>query len=90
MIWHSTVAFGCGKARSRSGKVISVAYYEPKGNIEGLFHDNVFPPTENCIDEEDNVSIKKNKDDCDMNLMFLLYVNVICIIVIIILVIVII
>ncbi len=52
MIWHSATKFGCGKARSRSGKVIAVAYYEPKGNIPHQFHENVFPPVIESDDEE--------------------------------------
>lgn len=46
LVWHSSQKFGCGKARSRSGKVIVVAYYEPRGNIPEQFHDNVLPPVQ--------------------------------------------
>ena len=56
MIWHSSTKFGCGKARSRSGKVIAVAYYEPKGNVPGRFHDNVIPPVIESDDETDAIS----------------------------------
>lgn len=45
MIWASSEKFGCGKARSRSGKVIVVAHYYPKGNIPGQFQQNVLLPT---------------------------------------------
>ena len=30
MVWAKSVKFGCGKARSRTGKIIVVANYEPK------------------------------------------------------------
>ena len=60
MIWHSTKKFGCGKARSRSGKVIAVAYYEPKGNIPGSFHENVLPPVIESRDEEEDHEISEN------------------------------
>ena len=53
IIWHSTTKFGCGKARSRSGKVVAVAYYEPKGNIPGNFHENVMPRVIEPESEED-------------------------------------
>lgn len=53
IVWHSTTKFGCGKARSRSGKVVAVAYYEPKGNIPGSFHENVMPRVIEPESEED-------------------------------------
>ena len=92
MIWQSTQKFGCGKARSRSGKVVVVAYYEPKGNIKGQFHENVFPPVFDKIDEEEiDVSKKTTSTNfCDNHWMYVLYVNVINIIIIVILVIVVI
>lgn len=46
MVWASSKLFGCGKARSKSGKLIVVAHYYPKGNIPQQFHLNVFPPHE--------------------------------------------
>ena len=57
MIWHSTTKFGCGKARSRSGKVVAVAYYEPKGNIPGHYHENVLPPVIESEDEDEDPEI---------------------------------
>ncbi|XP_046144285.1 repressed by EFG1 protein 1-like isoform X2 [Osmia bicornis bicornis] len=44
LIWASSRYFGVGKARSRSGKVIVVANYQPVGNISGQFQNNVLPP----------------------------------------------
>ncbi|XP_076292848.1 uncharacterized protein LOC143215031 isoform X1 [Lasioglossum baleicum] len=44
LIWASSRYFGVGKARSRSGKVIVVANYQPVGNISGHFQSNVLPP----------------------------------------------
>jgi len=94
MIWHSTQHFGCGKARSRCGKVIAVAYYEPKGNIEGQFHENIFPPVKddtgngNCEFYEQDES--EETKYCDNNLIVILYINVINLIVLLILVIVVI
>ena len=35
MVWAKSVKFGCGKARSRTGKIIVVANYEPKVNTFG-------------------------------------------------------
>jgi len=70
MIWLESKRFGCGKARSRTGKIIVVANYEPKGNIPFQFHRNVFPPLvdqdqhpENGIDkaEQTNDSRKNTK-----------------------------
>ena len=46
MVWVGSRSFGVGKARSKSGKVIVVAHYHPKGNIPGQFHTNVLPPTD--------------------------------------------
>ena len=53
MIWQSSTKFGCGKARSRSGKVIAVAYYHPKGNCPKHYHENVFPPDPDLVDPVD-------------------------------------
>ncbi|XP_024215444.1 Golgi-associated plant pathogenesis-related protein 1 [Halyomorpha halys] len=44
MVWASTQRFGVGKACSRSGKILVVAYYWPPGNISGQFQENVLPP----------------------------------------------
>ncbi|KAG7197732.1 hypothetical protein KM043_001559 [Ampulex compressa] len=44
LIWASSRYFGVGKARSRSGKVIVVANYQPVGNVSGHFQSNVLPP----------------------------------------------
>lgn len=57
MVWSASEKFGCGKARSRSGKVIVVAYYEPKGNIPGLFHRNVFAPSP---EDDDSSGVTEN------------------------------
>ena len=93
MIWHSTQHFGCGKARSRCGKVIAVAYYEPKGNIEGQFHENIFPPVKDHDTGNGNGDFSESDENnetnyCDNNLIVILYINVINVIVLLILVIV--
>ncbi|XP_043475412.1 repressed by EFG1 protein 1-like [Leptopilina heterotoma] len=44
LIWASSRLFGVGKARSRSGKIIVVANYQPVGNMSGHFQRNVLPP----------------------------------------------
>ncbi|CAL7948145.1 unnamed protein product [Xylocopa violacea] len=44
LIWANSRYFGVGKARSRSGKIIVVANYQPVGNISGQFQNNVLPP----------------------------------------------
>ena len=91
MIWHSTQHFGCGKARSRCGKVIAVAYYEPKGNIEGQFHENIFPPVKEHETGNGDFSESDENNEtnyCDNNLIVILYINVINVIVLLILVIV--
>ena len=36
MVWRSSRSFGCGKARSRSGKVIVVAHYKPRYKANGM------------------------------------------------------
>ncbi|XP_042887705.1 ensconsin-like [Penaeus japonicus] len=52
MIWKESEAFGVGKARSRDGKIIVVAYYSPPGNIQGKFKENVNPLDHNAIYRE--------------------------------------
>ncbi|XP_065200511.1 uncharacterized protein LOC135831740 [Planococcus citri] len=47
LVWRSTRYFGIGRARSRAGKFLVVANYQPVGNIGGLFKENVLPPTLN-------------------------------------------
>merc|ERR1711892_44235 len=46
LVWAASQKFGCGKARSSSGKVVVVAYYYPKGNISNKYHLNVIQPAE--------------------------------------------
>ncbi len=81
MVWRSSRGFGCGKARSRSGKIVVVAHYRPRykigqtliyscktnkriffkkksyilsrGNIAGQFPDNVLPPSDKFVGEEE-------------------------------------
>ncbi|XP_046472413.1 uncharacterized protein [Neodiprion pinetum] len=48
LIWANSRHFGVGKARSRSGKIIVVANYQPVGNISGQFQMNVHPPIPDC------------------------------------------
>ncbi|XP_043276133.1 uncharacterized protein [Venturia canescens] len=48
LIWASSRSFGVGKARSRSGKIIVVANYQPVGNVSGQFQRNVLPPLPDC------------------------------------------
>ena len=55
MVWQASRKFGCGKARSRSGKVIAVALYFPKGNVPGEFQDNVLPPVEESDTESEMI-----------------------------------
>ena len=43
MIWAGSERFGIGKARSRSGKVIAVAHYQPKGNVPGKVKEPLDP-----------------------------------------------
>jgi hypothetical protein len=63
MVWHSSQKFGCGKAKSRSGKVIVVAYYEPRGNIPQKFHENVLPPAiVECEDDQQDSIIVPPQD----------------------------
>ncbi|XP_069976629.1 uncharacterized protein [Penaeus vannamei] len=52
MIWRETENFGVGKARTRDGKIIVVAYYSPPGNIQGKFKENVNPLDHNAIYRE--------------------------------------
>ena len=46
MVWIGSKYFGCGKARSRSGKILVVGHYFPRGNIPGEYHLNVLPSAE--------------------------------------------
>ncbi|KAK7580779.1 hypothetical protein V9T40_001408 [Parthenolecanium corni] len=43
IVWKSTKYFGIGRARSRAGKMLIVANYQPPGNISGCFKENVLP-----------------------------------------------
>ncbi|KAK0086175.1 hypothetical protein PV325_003638 [Microctonus aethiopoides] len=49
LIWACSRYFGVGKARSRSGKIIVVANYQPVGNVSGQFQNNVLPPHPDCV-----------------------------------------
>ncbi|KAK9296898.1 hypothetical protein QLX08_009283 [Tetragonisca angustula] len=57
LIWASSRYFGVGKARSRSGKVIVVANYQPVGNVSGQFQTNVLPP----LPENVNVALSSQR-----------------------------
>ncbi|XP_037774524.1 zinc finger CCCH domain-containing protein 13-like, partial [Penaeus monodon] len=52
MIWKDTENFGVGKARTRDGKIMVVAYYSPPGNIQGKFKENVNPLDHSAIYRE--------------------------------------
>lgn len=41
LVWSDTRELGVGKARSRSGRTIVVANYQPRGNVNGQYVDNV-------------------------------------------------
>lgn len=41
LVWSDTKELGVGKARSRSGRVFVVANYQPKGNVNGRYVNNV-------------------------------------------------
>lgn len=45
MVWKSTERVGVGQATDGKGKFITVAFFEPAGNITnpGYFQDNVKP-----------------------------------------------
>lgn len=57
LIWASSRCFGVGKARSRSGKIIVVANYQPVGNISGQFQNNVLPP----LPENVNITLSSQR-----------------------------
>ncbi|KAK1119368.1 hypothetical protein K0M31_013202 [Melipona bicolor] len=57
LIWASSRCFGVGKARSRSGKIIVVANYQPVGNISGQFQNNVLPP----LPENVNIALSSQR-----------------------------
>lgn len=46
VVWKNTKNLGIAMARSRSGKIIVVANYEPAGNFIGSYAMNVPPPTQ--------------------------------------------
>ena len=41
VVWKDSRNFGIAKARSKSGKIIVVANYDPPGNFLGQYKDNV-------------------------------------------------
>ena len=41
MIWKESEELGVGRAKSKSGKIIVVANYDPPGNVIGQFAKNV-------------------------------------------------
>lgn len=45
IIWKETESVGFGCKMSDSGSFYIVAFYYPKGNIEGAYSHNIFPPT---------------------------------------------
>lgn len=57
LIWTNSRYFGVGKARSRSGKIIVVANYQPVGNISGQFQNNVLPP----LPENINIALSSQR-----------------------------
>ena len=44
VIWKGTQKVGIGTAQSKSGNFFLVARYDPKGNVDGTFNDNVPKP----------------------------------------------
>lgn len=43
VVWKSSTQLGCGKAKSSDGKVFVVCNYNPPGNYQGQFPQNVLP-----------------------------------------------
>jgi len=43
VVWKGSIEIGCGKARSKSGKIFVVCNYSPPGNYRGQFKTNVPP-----------------------------------------------
>lgn len=44
MVWRDTKEIGVGRAKGKSGQVVIVANYKPRGNIFGQFTANVLRP----------------------------------------------
>uniref|UniRef100_T1JLR7 Cysteine-rich venom protein n=1 Tax=Strigamia maritima TaxID=126957 RepID=T1JLR7_STRMM len=44
VVWEKSRELGVGKSKSKSGKIIVVANYDPPGNMMGDFSQNVHPP----------------------------------------------
>jgi uncharacterized protein YkwD len=44
VVWKNSKKLGCGKAKSADGKVFVVCNYDPPGNYQGQFPQNVVPP----------------------------------------------
>jgi uncharacterized protein YkwD len=43
VVWKNSKKLGCGKAKSKDGKVFVVCNYDPPGNYQGQFPKNVLP-----------------------------------------------
>ncbi|MDJ0677490.1 MAG: CAP family protein [Calothrix sp. MO_167.B42] len=43
VVWKNSTKVGCGKAKSVDGKVFVVCNYDPPGNVQGQFSQNVLP-----------------------------------------------
>lgn len=59
LVWSNSKELGIGTAQSKSGNFFLVARYNPPGNIDGQFNDNVKEVQEQASHE----SSQENKDN---------------------------
>ena len=60
LVWRNSKELGIGTAQSKSGNFFLVARYNPPGNIEGQFEDNI--PVEKVASDESRQDTKGNSN----------------------------
>jgi hypothetical protein len=65
MVWKSSNFVGFGAKKSQSGYFFAVAFYYQKGNVEGLYADNVLPIDENIINQLNQMDENHNGEELE-------------------------